>query len=83
MVETDDRKYDITNKVYEVLDDIKGFEIARGEPRTGNMIIRYKGNLYLLELSPLLKEEFEKDYKDADLADIATEFSYVLYGRVI
>lgn len=80
MVETDDRKYDITNKVYEVLDDIKGFEIARGEPRTGNMIVRYKDTNYLLNISPLFKEDYDKDYKDADFHEIVDKFSYLLHS---
>ena len=80
MAKTDDRNYDVTIKVGDVLNDIKGFEIARGEPRTGNMIIRYKGTSYLLNISPLLKEEVEKDYKDADFHEIVDKFSYLLHS---
>jgi len=39
----DDRNYDITNKLTEVLNDVKGFDAAMSNPRQGKMLVRYNG----------------------------------------
>lgn len=61
MNKEDDRNYEITVRTREVLNEIKGFEVASGAPRTGRLIVRFtdrsgKTDDFLMELSPLYSE---------------------------
>ncbi len=43
----DNRNYNITHKVFDVLNNIKGFDVAMGNPQNGKLIVRYNGVSFL------------------------------------
>lgn len=44
----DDRNYDVTNKMTEVLNNVKGFDVAMSNPRQGKMLVCHNGiNFYM------------------------------------
>lgn len=53
----DDRNYEITNKLNDVLNNVKGFDVAMSNPRQGKMLVRYNGISFyitILELSMVM-----------------------------
>lgn len=81
MVKENDKNYEITIKVREVLNEIKGFEVASGAPRTGRLIVRFtdrSGNVgdFLMELSPLYKTPTDKDF-----LQVVNEHDYLINPR--
>ncbi len=53
----DDRNYDITNRINEILNQIKGFDnIALSNPRVGKLIIRYRGEDFILSINPAYED---------------------------
>ncbi len=67
----DDRNYDITNRINEILNQIKGFDnIALSNPRVGKLIIRYRGEDFILSIDPVYEDskdvpkEFGKTIED-------------------
>lgn len=66
----DDRNYNITNKICSILNEVKGFEVASGNPRAGKMIVRYEGKTFYLSLEPVFndnkegKEEEKKSFEE-------------------
>lgn len=55
----DDRNYDITNKIFEVLNDIKGFEVSTSNPRNGIIIARYNGTSFYVNIEPIFNDNEE------------------------
>ena len=67
----DNRNYDITNSINEILNHIKGFDnVALSNPRAGKLIIRYKGEDFILSIDPVygdskeVPENFGKTIED-------------------
>lgn len=60
----DDRNYNVTNKVFEVLNNIKGFDVASGNPRKGTIIARYNGVSFYINITPIFNDNAEG--KEAD-----------------
>lgn len=60
----DARNYSITGKIFEILNMIKGFEVATSNPAKGKIIARYKGVSYYIEISPIFNDNEEG--KEAD-----------------
>lgn len=53
----DDRNYDITNKINEILCQIKGFDnVALSNPRVGKIILRYRGEDFILSINPAYED---------------------------
>ena len=53
----DDRNYDITNKINEILYQIKGFDnVALSNPRVGKIILRYRGEDFILSINPAYED---------------------------
>lgn len=76
-----DKNYEITVRVREVLNEIKGFEVASGAPRTGRLIVRFtdrsgKTDDFLMELSPLYKTPTDKDFQK-----VVNEHDYLIRSR--
>lgn len=55
----DDRNYTITNKVFEVLNNVKGFDVAMSNPREGKIIVRHKGISYYMTIEPIFNDNEE------------------------
>lgn len=53
----DDRNYDITNRINEILNQIKGFDnVALSNPRVGKIILRYRGEDFILSINPAYED---------------------------
>lgn len=52
----DDRNYDITNKLTEVLNNVKGFDAAMSNPRKGRMLVRYNGISFYVSIEPVFND---------------------------
>lgn len=55
----DDRNYYVTNKVFEVLNNVKGFDVATLDPRKGKIIVRYKGVNFYMIIEPIFCDTYE------------------------
>lgn len=81
MIKENDKNYEITIRAREVLNEIKGFEVASGAPRTGRLIVRFtdrNGNVgdFLMEISPLYKTPTDKDFQQ-----VVREHDYLINPR--
>lgn len=56
----DDRNYEVTNEIYQILDKFKGFEAAMSNPRIGRIIIRRNGVSFLIDISPIYRNDFDE-----------------------
>ena len=53
----DDRNYDITNRINEILNQIKGFDnVALSNPRVGKIILRDRGEDFILSINPAYED---------------------------
>ena len=55
----DDRNYNVTNKVFEVLNNVKGFDVAMSNPRKGKLIVRHKGVSFYMNIEPIFNDNDE------------------------
>lgn len=55
----DDRNYNVTNKIFEVLNNVKGFDVATGNPRKGTIITRYDGVSFYINIEPIFNDNVE------------------------
>ena len=58
-IKTDERKYNVTNKIFEVLNNVKGFDVAMTNPRKGKIIVRYEGVSFYLNIEPIFNDNDE------------------------
>lgn len=70
----DTRNFNATNKIFEVLKNIKGFDIAMNDPNTGKLIVRYNGDSFYLTLSPIYNSN--DDEKDLSFSDVINSHTY-------
>lgn len=57
----DRRNCDVTQKIFYVLNDVKGFEVATGAPYTGKILINYKGVNFIASIEPLFESNAEDE----------------------
>ena len=74
----DSRNYDVTNKIFDVLNNTKGFEVAMTKPASGRMLINYKGINFTLTLEPVYGINETKDSQPFD--EVVEESSFFLKG---
>ncbi len=55
----DNRNYNITHKVFDVLNNIKGFDVAMGNPQNGKLIVRYNGVSFYINIEPIFNDNEE------------------------
>ena len=60
----DNRNYDVTNKIFKVLDSVKGFDVAMSNPREGRIIARYNGVSFYVTIEPIFNDN--ADGREAD-----------------
>lgn len=60
----DDRNYNVTNKVFEVLNNVKGFDVAMSNPRKGRIIVRHEGISFYMNIEPIFNDN--KEGREAD-----------------
>lgn len=52
----DNRNYNVTNKIFEILDNVKGFDVAMSDPRKGKIIMRYDGVSFYMDIQPIFDD---------------------------
>jgi predicted transcriptional regulator len=55
----DNRNYNITNKIFEVLNNVKGFDVAMSNPREGKIIVRHEGLNFIMNIEPIFNDNDE------------------------
>ena len=55
----DNRNCDITNRIFEVLDNVKGFDVAMSNPREGKIIARHNGISFYVTIEPVFNDNAE------------------------
>ncbi len=55
----DNRNYNVTNKVFDVLNNVKGFDVAMSNPREGKIIVRHEGISFYMTIEPIFNDTDE------------------------
>lgn len=55
----DDRNYKVTNKVFDVLNNVKGFDVAMSNPRKGTILVKYEGVSFYMNIEPIFNDNAE------------------------
>lgn len=61
----DKRNTGITVKIFDILNNIKGFDVAYTNPQVGKILVRYKGVTYCLAMSPVYNDTPEGKAADS------------------
>lgn len=74
----DERNHNITNKVFEVLNNVKGFDVAMSNPKKGTIIARYEGVNFYINIEPMFNDTDEgKEFDNKPFEDIVKNHSWV------
>ena len=74
----DDRNYNITNKVFDVLNNVKGFDVAMSNPRNGTIIVRYNGVSFYMNIEPIFNDNNEgREANSKSFEEIVKTHSFV------
>ena len=52
----DKRKFNVTNKVFEVLNNVKGFDVAMSNPKKGMLIVKHEGISFYVSIEPIFND---------------------------
>ena len=52
----DKRNHDVTNKIFEVLNKVKGFDVAIRNPKTGKLLIRHNNINFYVTIEPVYND---------------------------
>lgn len=75
----DKRNHNVTHKIYDVLNNVKGFEVAMGNPKNGTIILRHEGISFYLKLDPIFNDTDEGRKSDnAPFDEIVRTHSWIL-----
>lgn len=55
----DNRNYEITNRVNDVLNNVKEFDAAISNPRQDKMLVRYNGISFYITIEPVFNDNTE------------------------
>lgn len=74
----DERNYKITNKVFEILNNVKGFDVAMSNPKNGKIIVRYEGVSFYMNIEPIFNDNDEgRDADNKPFEEIAKSHSWI------
>ena len=74
----DDRNYNVTNKVFEVLNNVKGFDVAMANPRKGTIIVKHEGVSFYMNIEPIFNDNDEgKEMDSKPFEEIVKNHSWV------
>lgn len=74
----DYRNGEIVNKLHQVLNDIKGFEVA-SNPKQGKMLVRYNDTTFYVKVEPLFNDTAEgKELESKSFDEIVDLNNYLL-----
>lgn len=62
----DKRNMNITSKVFNVLNNVKGFDVAMGNPQKGVIIARHEGINFYINIEPIFTDTDEGRAADAE-----------------
>ena len=62
----DKRNGKITNKIFEILNNIKGFDVAMSNPNNGIIIAKYNNINYYISVDPIFNDNEEGDKANAE-----------------
>ena len=75
---SDNRNVNITNKVFEVLNNTKNFEVALSNPQKGILIVNYQGTNFYLNIEPMFNDNPEGNAEDAKpFAEVVRNHTWV------
>ena len=66
----DKRNGKITNKIFEILNNIKGFDVAMSNPNNGIIIAKYNNINYYISVDPIFNDNEEGDKANAEPFEI-------------
>lgn len=61
----DNRNYEITNRVNDVLNNVKEFDAAISNPRQDKMLVRYNGISFYITIEPVFNDNTEGKKADS------------------
>ena len=74
----DARNHDVTTKIFDVLDNVKGFEVAMANPKAGKILARYQGTAFVIEIDPLYNDnDAGRDAEKGPFEDIVRKSPYI------
>lgn len=74
----DIRNHDITNKLAQILNSVKGFDIAMSNPKRGRIIARYGGVNFLITINPIFQDNEEGRKANSEPFDkVVSDHRYV------
>ena len=73
----DNRNYEITNRMTEVLNNVKGFDAAMSNPRQGKILVRYNGISFYVTIEPVFNDNAEGKEADSKPFDEVKTHSWI------
>ena len=73
----DNRNYDVTNKIFKVLNDIKGFDVAMSNPRKGKILIRYNDIDFIVSIDPVFNKDEKIKEENKPFNEVAKNHRYI------
>ena len=74
----DNRNHAVTNKIFDVLNNVKGFDVAMSNPREGKIILRHEGISFYMTIEPIFNDNEEGRKADSkSFEEIVKNHSFV------
>lgn len=74
----DKRNINVTNKLFQVINNVKGFNAAMGNPQKGVIIVQYEGTTFTLQVEPVYEDTPEgQAAENRPFMDIVHENKYM------
>ncbi len=78
----DNRKYDTTNKIFAILNEVKGFDVAMQNPSQGVIIVKHNGVSFYLSLDPIFNDNEEgRKAEETSFDDIVKFHKWVFKNK--
>ena len=61
----DNRNHAVTNRIFDVLNNVKGFDVAMSNPREGKIIVRHEGISFYITIDPIFNDNEEGKKADS------------------
>ena len=75
----DSRNSNITHKIFDVLNNTKGFEVAMGSRATGKLIINYKGTNFSVVIDPIFNDNEDGKMEDIKpFKEVVKQYNHLL-----
>lgn len=75
----DKRNIEVTNRIFEILNSVKGFEAAVSNCRNGKILTRYNGVSFIIDISPIFNDNDRgKIEENKTFSEVVRNNSYML-----